>query len=219
FDRIEYNFLLKYYNQLPEFIKLPYGDFKDIKLPPFDLKKTTEKPVIIVGNNRSSYNNHFDIIELIENSSNKEKYNFSFLINYGTINSYSTKLYKILKDRKYYSGLTNFFPFNEFVTLYQKSTALVINGYRQMAVGNIFLGIQNGLKIYLNKKGVVYHWLIEEGFKIYSLEDFKNDIDNNKVFLSYSIAEYNLRQLKKITVNYTLSDFQKDLYNKITERK
>lgn len=216
----EYEFLSKFWPEIPEFIPLPHIFFdKSITLPNVDAKNNNSKPTIIIGNNRSFYNNHLDIIELIEKKSNKTNYNFTILFNYGPVNKYTKAVKKAIENKQYYTLIENFIPPDEFEKFYQNISALVINGYRQMAGANIFLALQNGVKVYLNKRNVFLQWLKNEGFKVYTIEDFVKDLTNNNLKGDKTLAEYNLKQLVEFSGKYTKDDFQKIVYNKIANIK
>ena len=56
-------------------------------------------------------------------------------------------------------------------------------------------------------------WLLNEGFKIFTIQDFENDLNNNSITLDRELAEYNLNQLKIFSKKYTKNDFQRVLHN------
>ena len=55
-----------------------------------------------------------------------------------------------------------------------------------MAGGNIFLAIQNGVKVYLNKRNVFLTWLKNEVILVYTIEDFDQDLKDNNIDSVYS---------------------------------
>src|SRR5699024_7592864 len=73
----EYEFLSKYFENLPEFIRLPIRKERiSGGSTNTGLKK---KSKIVLGNSRGLYNNHLDILEEIEKTKNKRNYNFLLL--------------------------------------------------------------------------------------------------------------------------------------------
>ncbi len=78
-----------------------------------------------------------------------------------------------------------FLSLDEFKNLYGISSALVINGFRQMAMGNIWSDIRHDVKVYLNDNNVIYKWLLNEGFLIYAIDTLSDDIMNR----SFKLAE------------------------------
>lgn len=213
----EYNHLTSYW-KLPAFIKLPIRSNncnKDVLRSILPFKQMDKLPIIIVGNSKNEFNNHFDLIDLIEQNINKKKYNFTLLFNYGSEKKYTTVVRQKVIGKKYFKTIEDFMPIENFKLLYKKTSALVINSYRQMAGANVFEGFQNGVKIYLNEKNVMLQWFKNEGFYIFTIEDFEDDLKNNNIFLTQEEANHNLQQLINCSKKYTIDDFQKILYNQI----
>ncbi|MCK4662714.1 MAG: hypothetical protein KAT68_07610 [Bacteroidales bacterium] len=213
----EYNYLSSYY-KLPVFIKLPFKNKiynENVLHTNLTLKRKEKFPIIIVGNSRSEYNNHLDIIDLIDKNRNKEKYNFTLLLNYGSEKKYTSIVRQNIIRKKYFKTIEDFMSIEDFKLLYKKTSALVINSYRQMAGANVLEGFQNGVKIYLNEKNVMLQWFKNEGFYIFTIEDFEDDLKNDNIFLTQEEAQYNIHQYRNLSKKYTVDEFQQILYNKI----
>jgi len=211
----EYNFLKLYWPNLPLFVKLPHFHFNR-KLFKVDFqKKETEKPIVIIGNNRSSYNNHLDLIELIDKYENKLNYNFTLFLNYGREGKYTNEVIKRMGNKNHYTVINDFLNKEDFLKVYQDATALVINGYRQMAGANIRTALEHGVKVYLNDKNVHKQFLENQGFKIFSIEDFESDLKNNNLGLDKVTAKYNIENFKLFCNTYTKEDFQKIIYSQL----
>ena len=74
--------------------------------------------------------------------------------------------------------------YSEYITFINRHKAAVYPSYRQMGLGNIFIGIRCGLKIYLSDKNPTLKWLGEKGMKIYSIEqDLSKDLIKNNLTL------------------------------------
>jgi len=214
----EYSFLKNIYKTLPEFIQLPHIFFEEtLTLPNTKKKDNNTPPTIVIGNNRSSYNNHLDVIELIENNPAKLNYNFTLLFNYGQTGRYYKEVKNRVKNKPYFNLIEDFIPPEEFNDFYQNISALVINSYRQMAAANIFLALRNGVKVYLNEKNFLMQWLKNEGIIVFSFADFDKDLKDGNIQLDYETAEKNLEKLKQFSKKYTKEDFQKIIYNKIVK--
>jgi len=212
----EYSFLKNNWENLPEFIQLPHIFFEEtLSIPDTKQKGTNTPPTIVIGNSRNSYNNHLDVIELIDNNPAKSNYNFTFLFNYGPTGQYYKEVKKRVQNKPYFNLLEDFIPLEEFNEFYQNISALVINSYRQMAAANIFLALRNGVKVYLNDKNVFMQWLKNEGFIVFSFADFDKDLKDGNIQLDYETAEKNLEKLKQFSKKYTNEDFQKVIYDKI----
>ena len=210
----EYDYLQSIWLYLPPLLQIPHRFFDDnLDLPYIKVEKEILKPKIVIGNNRSSYNNHIDIIDLIEKAPNKYNYKFTLLFNYGKNTAYAQAVKAKTANKTHFTLIEDFISPDKFDLFYQNINALVINGYREMAGANIFLAMQNGAKIYLNRKNIHLQWLLNEGFKIFTIQDFENDLNNNSITLDRELAEYNLNQLKIFSKKYTKNDFQRVLHN------
>lgn len=212
-NKKEYEFLSTHFGKLPEYIRFPIrkerinGGSTNV-----GLKK---KNKIVLGNSKQAFNNHLDILEEIEKTESRISYNFRLLFNYGPENNYTKAVRKFVKGKSYYSMIEEFIPAEEFKDFYDDINALVINGYRQMAMGNIFLALSNGVKVYLNKKNVMMHWLLSEGIEVFPIENLSIDLENDNIKLDEKTACNNLENLKKIYTNSTEEDLQKTIYLEI----
>ncbi len=203
YSREEYDFLLKKWTYIPEFIKLSISPtFKPIK------DFLNKEKLIIIGNNRSSYNNNLDIIKIIKKSKNRFYYEFALLLNYGKESRYSDKIRSAIEGLEYFVGIYDFMTLDRFNQLYKRTCAAIFNGYRQMALGNIIRCFQFGVKLYLNKKNILMKWLRNEGFIIYDINDFIRDLESKNLSLNNSEIKHNAERLSKLINSYTVEDFQ-----------
>lgn len=214
FSKKEYKYLSQYWEPLPECILLPIitGNF-NYKCPKIDLRNKCNE--IVLGNSRNIFNNHLDIIEMIESSTEKENYKFLLLFNYGSEGAYADAVRETVCGKKYFQLIEKYIPSNEFKSFYKNVSALIINGYRQMAMGSIFLALKNGVKIYLNRKNVMMDWLLGEGIQVFSVKNLASDLENGNIKLHDEIAYHNLEGLYKLYKNYTEEEFQEKIYNKV----
>lgn len=208
----EYDMLKSRWPDLPPFVRLPVS----LKHRPVVNSKSKEK-LIIVGNNRSSYNNNLDIIEIIESSEKRKDYSFLILFNYGPESNYSRKVREAVNNKDYFTLVNDFMTFGEFEELYTKASAAVFNGYRQMALGNIFAALKYGVKLYLNERNIIKEWLCSSGIKIYSIEDLEHDLREGTVGLNAEETRENAENFKEMLDSYTSEDFQNKLIELLEE--
>jgi len=214
----EYDFLKTYWANLPEFIELPRRAYINSRnISSLEKEKNEESPIIILGNSRNSFNNHLDIIKLIENEQKSINYEFKILFNYGLDKKYAQEVRDKVKNRKYFNLIDSFLPIEEFKTFYHKPTVLVINSYRQMAGGNILMAFENGMKVYLNKKNIYRTCLLNEGFKVFTIEDFENDLKTNNLNFDKELAVHNIKSLELYSKRRTIRVFQEEVYNKLID--
>ena len=107
---------------------------------------------------------------------------------------------------------------DEFEATYTQAEALVINSYRQHAVGNIITAIKYGCKIYLNKRSSTYHWLVSKGFLINEVDNLKNDIESGNIKLSVEEQQHNLDCFVKAVKDYSVEDFVNNVVTILEEK-
>ncbi len=208
----EFQLLKKKWEILPDkAVKLSNKPY-DVEFFDFYKIKNKERRQVIIGNNRSAYNNHIDILDIVNKIDKKKDYDFTLFFNYGSESYYSNYVKELALDRGF-NLITDFLSLEEFSDVYNEASALVINGYRQMAVANIFQGILRGVKVYLNEKNAFYHWLIKEGFKVYSISNFKKDIEEDNLNLSESDILINFELLKNLSKKYPAIEFQEKIHD------
>jgi len=211
----EYNFLKEYFPDLPEFIQLP-PLLKEYNNTEFTERKAPYK--IIIGHNGSYYNNHIDILNILLKYNNHD-IEPVLIMNYGNENKsyYKWIISKATKINRTHI-IKDFMSSDEFENLYNQISAIVINSYRQMGMGNVFIALSKGVKVYLNTNNVMYNWLKNEGFLIFSINDFEDDVKSNSLYLNQNQAYYNIECYKKMINNkYTVNDFQEKVMKVIME--
>lgn len=205
-SKIEYDFLKSKWPKLPSFIQL---NLRQQSNP--EVVKKTNSNLIILGNNKSSYNNHLDIIDGIKSMQLKNKFKFMLLVNYGSDNKYSRFVKKEAGKLNEIQVVEKLLPMNEFHDLYATADAFVMNGHRQMAMGNIFEALRQNTKIYLNKKNVIFSWLRQEGFIVFTIEDFFSHLRNDDIALSQTDAIFNQERFKEFIAKYNKTVFQETI--------
>lgn len=199
-NQFEYDELKKYF-YLPRFIQVALT-----RETPKTFDLSNKKEEIIVGNSRNSWNNHLDIFKVIKKSRKFNTYKFILFFNYGANNDYAETVRKEANQNNFFL-VENFLNSEEFNKFYDTAAALIINSYRQQALGNIFSALLSGTKIYLNKKSSTYKWLKHEGFIISEITELSNDIDNNKIKLSIEEYQHNINCYNQMKANYTNINF------------
>lgn len=210
FSREEYE-VLKCHWVVPPFIQLPL-------IGKTEAKTSNDKdPVILIGNSRSIYNNHPDVLYIIKNSNNPYHYQFKLLFNYGGINTYSQAVKEYALGIADVSLVEELLPLQEFENFYESVAALVINGYRQMALGNIFIALKSGVKLYLNRISPIYAWLVGNGFHVSSIDELEDDLNNDTVKLTLAEANFNINRFNRLTEEYSIKKFYDRLITLVNE--
>lgn len=198
---------------LPDFLQSPflYIDSQGYR--------TEKSSTIIVGNSRSRYNNHLDVLNIIENNKNSRHIQFVLPFSYGIEDTYTEGVRKQVSYLDNVTLIDRFIPRDEYKEYFHNAAAAVFNCYRQMAMGNILMCLRNGVKIYLNTKNIIYEWLKAEGFKVFSIKTLDYDLSSNNIKLSPEEIEYNRDCYRKLTEKYNLPDFQKQIRDFVRETR
>ncbi len=209
----EYQMLKQYWPNLPAFVKLPPRRLepKQASLSTND-ESSTKKPTIVLGNNRSMYNNHLDIIDMIEGIENRADYQFVLLFSYGVNSRYADAVRAAVQGKSCFTLIEEYMPRETFQRFYENIDALVINGYRQMAGANIIEALHNGAKVYLNEKNVYLKKLRNEGMIVFTMADLEKDLRNGTVRMNRDIAAKNIAALAKRAKEYPVEVFQERMY-------
>lgn len=211
----EYLFLKTFWPDLPLFLRLSIG------LNKVNSENTLhpKKPLIILGNSRNNFNNHADIIDIVESLPHPKDISFKLLFNYGVESPYAEEIRLRARKIPTIDIVSDFMSAEAFEDLYKNASALVLNAYRQMALGNILAAFRNGVKVYLNEKNITMQWLLKEGFFVFPITSLANDIERNNFKLTPAEIENNIAQLTKLMNSYTKEDFQNELYERVKNEK
>lgn len=171
------------------------------------LRASTDCRNIWIGNSATFINNYFDVFPMLES--------------YRDCHIYSSLSYGVEGDLVDKEGRRCFgerwhpyFDFVEFDT-YRKRMAkcavFVFGHYRQGAVGNIFIALKMGGCVFLSTKNPVYHFLINNGLRVYPLSVLK------KCFVQTfnSFIPYRMDNIRKANQLRSASSIEKDLRNTI----
>lgn len=206
----EYEYLNQKF-KLPSFIQLPYE--RERKFCDFDKKDK----LIIIGNSRNRCNNHLDIIQMIKDSKS-ESYRYEMPFNYGEESSYTEAVRKAASEINGLHVINDFLSFEEYSYIFEEASAFVFNAYRQMAMGNIFIALRNNVKVYLSTQNTAFDWLLREGFKVFSIDDFTEDIKKSNVALTEEHSILNKKAFESLSKKYNNKFFEKSISNLINNK-
>ena len=214
FNTFEYDELSQYFT-LPKMIQLPIQHSHWNKLDPIDMQK---EKLIIIGNSKSYWNNHIDTLEAIRTTDYMAGYKFFLFFSYGAESSYVERIREMAKSSDNIHLQESFLKLEEFSQVYQKASAVVINSLRQHALANIFTGLFNGCKIYLNHKSSTYRWLKDNEFVISDVFTLKEDLEHENISLTADDIQQNMRSYTKLLNQYTKKDFADNVVKEISRR-
>lgn len=213
----EYASLLEYWPDLPEFVRLPMLGTELSSSADRHVPGQAKKNHVIMGNSRSAYNNHLDILDIISAAGDQvaERFTWYLFFSYGPENGYTRAVRERARDLEQVVVVEDFLPLDEFRGMYKHASAFVMNGYRQMAMANIFEALLNGAKVYLNPRNVVFHWLRNEDLIVHSVDDLAADVAGGKLLLGTDEMEHNIMQFTSVAGRYGIKEFQADLRERL----
>lgn len=168
---------------------------------------------ILLGNSASYTNNHLEAFEILSHF-NLNNYKIITPLSYGEEN-YKNIIqregFKILK--KNFEALVNFMPLHEYNNYIQSCSIVVMNHYRQQAVGNVLTMLWMGAKVYLDKRNTLYHYLKRINVIVFEITKDLNP-DNPSALLPLTIEEqlHNRKCLhSEISEKEVLTELQQQL--------
>lgn len=124
---------------------------------------------ILVGNSASETNNHLEAILRLKQLQIKGQ-NIIVPLSYGN-QFYGKKI--IEKGKKIFGDnfipLIDFMPLHDYNEYLEQCGIVVMNHYRQQAVGNVLAMLWMGAKVFLDEKNTLYHYLRRLGIYIFSI--------------------------------------------------
>ncbi|WP_373332389.1 TDP-N-acetylfucosamine:lipid II N-acetylfucosaminyltransferase [Thiopseudomonas alkaliphila] len=197
--------------ELPEmkakYVSWNYGTLEDDHIRGFEDKKINGSNILL-GNSASDTNNHLDAFEYINNL-NFDGRKVIVPLSYGDIEyrdiiiREGNKLFP-----RNFLPLTDFMPIDEYTTILQSCSIVIMNHLRQQALGNIVIALYMGAKVFLDERNPIYDFFIEQGAFIYKLEQLEMEFEdkllieqvmhNREVLKSYWSRDVILDKTKKI---------------------
>lgn len=201
----EYQYLKTFWPDLPPFLML------GLRYEKVNYVRKQKEPYYILGNSRNIFNNHMELIEIVKSSTNAA-YRAKMFFNYGSIGYYAQKVRQAALEVEQIELVEQFLPMESFEEVYAKASAMVLNGYRQMAMFNVFCAVRNGVKIYLNPKNPTMDWLLNNNIKVYSVKEFEKDLATGRLRLTEVEIKYNIDGFNRLIDKVSLPTFQRNLY-------
>ena len=163
----EYEGIKKEFQLSAKYIEFNYGVNK------FNQEGFSELgDAVLLGNSATYSNNHLDIFELIKGTEKR----LILPLSYGGYKDYTGLILREGRER----FKTLFIPILEFMTLdkynqlVSSCNTVIMYHVRQQALGNIFMSLYLGMRVFLNKKSITYKYMQDVGMIIFDLE---NDVD------------------------------------------
>jgi SAM-dependent methyltransferase len=207
----EYEYLKKQWPELPPFVNLPTLNLPTLNYGLRTREQFEKENLIILGHSRNSLNNHFDILSIVLQSNNYGRYVFNLPFSYDRETNYTTRLREEVKDHKNIVLSEAFLSLDDYEAIFERASALVINTYRQKALGSILLALKNGVKVYLNRRNISLSILTSQGLRVFSVDQFNEDLENKNTRLSKEDVVNNTSILNKLKEAHLTPIFQKTI--------
>lgn len=192
-------------------------DIKHLKFTYYPIEKMLADPQakvkesnILLGNSASYTNNHLEVFDKFKTLDLKTTKVITPL-------SYGNKAYanKIIQQGteslgQNFEPLVDFMPLHEYNKSIQSCGIVVMNHYRQQAVGNVLTMLWMGAKVYLDKRNTLYHYLKRIGVHVFEISsDLVSENKDALKLLSLEEQSHNRACLKKeISQEVSLNDLK-----------
>jgi dTDP-N-acetylfucosamine:lipid II N-acetylfucosaminyltransferase len=129
---------------------------------------------ILLGNSADPSNNHIDILYLLEDL--KFEGDIICPLSYGGNPKYIERIIQIgdSKFGRHFRPLNTILPIDQYNKIIGTCNIVIMNHYRQQAMGNILVCLMQGSAVYLNKKNPAYQFLKRNGIKIFKIDEIQS---------------------------------------------
>lgn len=177
---------------------------------------------VLVNHSLTHTDNHLDVFEYLNKVKIDNDRKFILPVSYGIGGNYKGNPDLLIKASRFEEGqamwLKKVLPNNEYREILNTVSHAVFGAMRQQALGNIYICLRTGVKVFLFKDSMVYKELKKMGYVCFTIED-----DLNTESLSTCLDEQNAKRNHDIFVEYVknnspekLRDF---LVNAIAEKQ
>lgn len=109
--------------------------------------------------------------------------------------------------------LMHFMPLEQYILTLQRCGIVIMNHFRQQAIGNIVMMIWMGAKVYLNESNSFYHYLKRIGVIVFSIDSDLHK-GNERVFTNLEESDA-MENRRKITVAFSETTVVRNLCNSL----
>lgn len=164
----EYDKIKQTINFRAQFVRFSYYPIENMVS---DLNASIWGSDILLGNSASYTNNHLEAFNYLSQFSLKGR-KVIVPLSYG--DSHYRK--EIISEGKrllgeHFSPLVEFLPLHEYNDYLKRCNVIIMNHYRQQAVGNVLVTIWLGAKVFLDRRNSLFHYLTRIGVHVYVVPD------------------------------------------------
>lgn len=167
---LEYEMVLRQVSLKAEYIEWNYGTAED-DFSQADMGLAVGKN-ILAGNSATATNNHIELFEAIRDRIDLKDRKVIVPLSYGDAYYRS----RVMKEGERLLGnaftpLTTFMKKDQYLEIIRSCGFVMMNHLRQQALGNIFIAMLMGAKIFLNEENPLTAWLRFRGASIGSIDN------------------------------------------------
>lgn len=146
---------------------------------------------ILLGNSLTYTNNHLDILKKLQDCDIDNFRKIYVPMSYGNAYKCGRDLKKFVLNRSFsFVWLDSFLPYEQYVEMFSSITHAVFGVVRQQSMGNIFICLSRGIKVFLYKDSIVYRYLKNKGYTVFTIDEDLNTLGLNSI-LSYQESRNN----------------------------
>lgn len=159
----------------PEFISWNYGTAED-DLGGDNIKFGICRNNILIGNSSAPENNHVEVFQLLSKNLNLSGRKIIVPLSYGN-EFYRDKVVAIGRQMfgTQFVPLIEFMSKDAYIELIDSCGYVFMNHLRQQAMGNVFIMMMKGAKVFMNSQSPAFKWLIRKGALVYSVDSLQKE--------------------------------------------
>lgn len=217
---IEYEMVCRCVPLRADYIPWNYGTAED-DLSPLGEGGVGRGRNILAGNSATATNNHIELFEAIRDQLDLTGRKVVVPLSYGD-NYYRRKVIErgevLLGDA--FLPLIDFMPKLQYQETIQSCGFVMMNHLRQQALGNIFMGMLIGAKIFLNKKNPLTSWLTSRGavvgaineLDLHCLKEEEREANKAIVYAHMGREQQKCKTKRLISVIFLRGNFKETLH-------
>ena len=165
----------------------------------------------MIGNSGDCFNNHLDLFERLKGINITGNKIYSFL-SYGGTKLYKDKVKFVANKyfRDNFIPLEHFLSYEEFCKIINSCGNVIMGHERQQAMGNIYTSLWNGCKIYVSETSILYQYMKNNGFNVYTIQkdlneynintemSFNAKLGNRKTLIKLQSPKVNMEKIHRI---------------------
>lgn len=193
----------------PKYISWNYGTAED-DLGGSGVVNSSTKINILVGNSAAPENNHIDIFNILSKGIDISGRKIVVPLSYGDPSYRDAVLATGMQlFGNQFVPIIDFISKDEYIAFLDSCGFVFMNHIRQQAMGNIFIMMLKGAKIFMNSRSPAYKWFLAKGAAVGSIDDLIECPDMRSNLFDPLSSESQGKNIS-ITMNHCGRDVQRE---------